>query len=353
MISIPLQLQNKIIQRLKIPVPRELRVFYIGGYWRGSNDMVAQMLSGLKATGVNVFDYNTDDHHDALNFGDQPYDRGTSGPVWLKREKLFPLILHFRPHMIICNAGGLSFHPQDANTLRRWGMKLLGIALSDPDVYEPTTSKIFRNFDIFYSNDKQTVESYRKGGVQSDQIPIATNDLFFRPLPLQAEYACEVLHLGAAHPDRIEPVKALIENFDTHVYGENWEKYGVPTRGLVYGDETLKALNSTKVAIIFSRTPSGRQTLKVGIFDFLAAGALVATDDFPELHQYFDVNKELIVFNSVDEMLAKIHYYLDHPADADAIRTAGRQKVLTQYTWKQTWPKILAPMIRVKGWMEK
>jgi spore maturation protein CgeB len=62
------------------------------------------------------------------------------------------------------------------------------------------------------------------------------------------------------------------------------------------------------------------------------------------------VQKELIAFNGVDEMLAKIRYYLDHPGEAEAIRQAGRAKVMAQYTWKQTWPRILTSVIRVKGW---
>ena len=60
----------------------------------------------------------------------------------------------------------------------------------------------------------------------------------------------------------------------------------------------------------------------------------------------------MVVFNGVDEMLAKIRYYLDHPDEAEAIRQAGRAKVLARYTWKQAWPRILAPILRVKGWGE-
>jgi len=344
--------QNRILGKFKKPKPAELRVFYIGGYWRGPNDIVVQMLQGLKMIGISVFEFNTDENHDALDTDNRPYDRGTNGPVWLVRDRLLPLILRFRPHIIVCNAGGLSFRAEDAAYLRNLGIKLFGVALSDPDVYASSTSKIAQNFDVFYSNDKNTVDLYRESGVNSYQLPIATNDLFFHPVPPQPEYACDVLHLGAVHQDRIEPVKALLEHFDTHVYGENWEKYGVPNRGFVYGDDTLKALNSAKLAIIFSRTPSGQQTVKVGIFDFLSAGALVAAEDFPELHQYFDVKKELITFNGMDEMLEKIRYYLDHPAEADAIRTAGRRKVLNNFTWVKVWPKILAPIIRVDGWTE-
>lgn len=347
---IRLQLQNRIIRHVRPLPPARLRILYIGGYWRGPNDIVAQMLSGLKAAGVIVYDFNTDEHQDALDTEGLPYDRGNSGPVWLVREKLFPLILRFHPHLIICNAGGLSFRPRDAAALHSFGIKLLGIALSDPDVFKLTTSKIFTNFDMMYSNDAQTVEQYRRGGVPAHQMPIATNELFFQPVPPVSQYACEVLHVGAVHADRIEPVRALVEHFDTHVYGENWEKYGITNYGFLYGEETLKALNSAKIVVIFSRTPSGRQTVKMGIFDFLAAGALVATEDFPELHQYFDMHRELIAFNGMDEMVKKIRYYLDHPQEAEAIRRAGRAKVLAHYTWKQTWPRILSPLVHVQGW---
>jgi len=338
--------QNRIIARLKPPDPHQLRVFYIGGYWRGPNDMVAQMLGGLTTLGINVYEFNTDEHLDALDTDHLPYDRGTSSPVWLVREKLFPLILQLRPHLVVCNAGGLSFRPDDANLLRSWGIKLLGIALSDPDVYAPSTSKIAANFDVFYSNDKACVDLYRQIGVRANRLPIATNSNFFRPVPPKPEYLCEVLVLGAVHPDRIEPVKALVEQFDTHVHGENWEKHGITNQGTVFGEDALSALSSAKMAIIFSRTITGHPGLKVGVFDFLSAGCLVLTDDIPELHEYFQVGKEIVAFQSTEDMLAKIRYYLDHPQEAEAIRRAGREKVLNFFTWDKVWLQVLGEVYR-------
>lgn len=343
-------IQNKLIGKFKKPKPAELRVFYIGGYWRGPNDMVAQMLQGLKTLGVNVREFNTDENLDALDTDNLPYDRGTSAPVWLVREKLFPLILRFRPHVIICNAGGLSFRLEDGSLLRNWGIKLLGIALSDPDVYASTTSKIAQNFDVFYSNDKGCVDLYRRSGACSYRLPIATNPNFFRPTLPQPEFICDVLLLGAVHPDRIEPVNALVKQFNTHVHGENWEKYGITNRGFVFGEDTLSALSSAKMAIVFSRTISGYQGVKVGVFDFLSAGCLVVTDDIPELHEYFIVGKEIVAFKGTQDLLNKTRYYLDHPEEADAIRKAGRNKVINCFTWDKVWPKVLASAVQVDGW---
>lgn len=342
--------QNRIFAWSMPPPPDRLRVFYIGGYWRGPNDMVAQMLQGLKETGVCVVDFNTDQHHDAFDTDGRPYDRGTTSPVWLVREKLFPLILSFRPHVIICNAGGLSFRPRDAAFLRKLGIKLLKIVLSDPEVYEPVTSKIAKNFDVLYTVVDEYVGKYRRQGSQAYYLPMATNPLFFHPVAPRPEYKCEVLVLGAVHSDRIEPVKALVEKFDTHVHGENWEKHGITNRGLLLGDEALSALNSAGIAVIFSRTVSGFQGVKVGILDFLSSGCLVATDHIPELERYFVVGREIIAFHNTRDMLEKIKYCLDHPDEADEIRKAGRDRVINHYTWDKVWPNVISTVARVEGW---
>jgi spore maturation protein CgeB len=343
--------QNRILVRLITPTPEKLKIFYIGGYWRGPNDMVAQMLHGLRATGVNVIDFNTDKNHDAFETDGRPYDMGTTSPVWLVREKLFPHIFKFCPHVIVCNAGGLSFRPQDAAYLRKLGIKIMGIALSDPAVYKPTTSRIAGNFDVFYSKDIDCVRMYRESGIDAHQLPTATNPSFFRPVLPRDELKCEVLIMGAVHADRIEPVKALVEHFDTHVYGERWEQYGIQSRGFVFGENTLSALSSARMTVVFSRQISGHQALKVGIFDFLSAGCLVVTDENPQIYDYFQVGKEIIVFTDIHDMIAKIRYYLDHSEEAAAICSAGREKVIKNYTWDRVWRKALLKVVSVKGWL--
>ena len=43
---------------------------------------------------------------------------------------------------------------------------------------------------------------------------------------------------------------------------------------------------------------------------------------------------------------AKVRYYLDHPAEADAIREAGRARVLRDHTWRTAWPRVLEELRR-------
>src|SRR5262249_15220997 len=149
--------------------------------WRGKNDVVRQMMLGLGQAGYTVHEYNTDEHPESLDTDGRPYDRGTFGPVWLNWEKMEAPIAGFRPDLIICNAGGLSFRADVVRELRR-RIKLLGIALSDPEVYEPATRHIAANFHRFLTNVDVCVPRYRALGVDSGVLPAATNDEFFHPM---------------------------------------------------------------------------------------------------------------------------------------------------------------------------
>ena len=44
---------------LKTEDTRKLRVLHIGGYWRGENDIVREMMLGLQSAGLAVLEYDT------------------------------------------------------------------------------------------------------------------------------------------------------------------------------------------------------------------------------------------------------------------------------------------------------
>jgi glycosyltransferase involved in cell wall biosynthesis len=316
------------------------RTLHIGGYWRGQNDIVRQMMLGLRAAGADVFEFNTDERPNAIETDGIPYDRGTSGPVWLKWEVLGPVIETFQPELIVCNAGGLSFRPERAAQIMAERL-LVGIALSDPDVFERATRKIACNFHVFLTNAPQCTGAYRALGARVMVLPIATNEQFFQPVPPRDDLRCDALLIGRAHPDRVAPIRALRERFNVHVYGEDWEKFGIPGRGFIYGQDVLAALNSALVTLIFSRTPAGHGIIKVGLFDFLAAGALVAADYIPELAQCLEPGREILTFRNVEELVAIVERCCTHPEEAAAIRAAGRARVLRDHTWRTVWPGLL------------
>lgn len=318
-----------------------LRALHIGGYWRGPNDTVRQMMLGLRASGCDVFEFNTDEHPEALDFEGRPYDRGRFGPVWLRWEALEPVIQRFRPELIVCNAGGLSFAPEISRQLASRTL-LLGIALSDPDVFQPSTSRIAANFHLFLTVAADCLPGYAALGANARPIPLATNEEYFRPVPSRPDLRCEVLVVGRDSPDRLAPVRELGRHFDLRVFGEGWTDHGIPAGPPIYGDELSAALNSAQITVLFPRTPAGHSIPKIAILDFIAAGALVATEPIPEITAYLEPERHFIPFAGPAGLVPALRAALASPERAARIRQAGRETVLTHYTWAKTWPRIIA-----------
>ena len=138
-------------------------------------------------------------------------------------------------------------------------------------------------------------------------------------------------------------MRRLLERFDTHVYGEGWEPHGVPSRGTLFEEQLRIALNSARISVVFCRTPAGHPIVKVWrkMFDFTGtAGALVATERIPELEAWLEPDQETIGFDNTDELVAQIEYYLAHPDRAQAVREAGRRRIVADYTWRNVWRGI-------------
>ena len=319
-----------------------LRILHIGGYWRGPNDMVRHMVMGLQAAGAQVLEYDTGDHPEALDTGSRPYDRGNHGPVWIREECLQEQLTQFDPHVVVCNAGGLSFRPEAAKKIRRIRY-LLGIALSDPDVFQPATRFIAPCFDLFLTNDRGLIPEYQRLGANALALPLGTNENHWHPVPPMEKYKTDVLIIGRAHPDRIEPVREILRNFKTTVYGEGWEDYDITSKGNIYGEETLHALNSAGIVPVFLTNPGGTtRYVKIGVLDFISAGALLITDYLSDVEEYFTFGKEIIGFSTTAELISKIAYYLSHREEAETIRKSGCSRARREHTWTSVWPKILS-----------
>ena len=165
--------------------------------------------------------------------------------------------------------------------------------------------------------------------------PIATNDAFFHPVPPRPELACEVLVLGRAHPDRVEPVQALAAAFDTHVYGEGWEEHGMDEPRPDLRRRRARRAQLGADHRVFFLTGGGHALVKVGPLRLRRGRGpgghrpLSRGRALPHLRQ-----GDRRASTSTEDLLDKVRHYLDHPAEADA-DPAGRPGARAgDHTWR-------------------
>ena len=78
------------------------------------------------------------------------------------------------------------------------------------------------------------------------------------------------------------------------------------------------------------------------VFDIMACGGFVLSNDQPELYELFEVGKEVVTYSSLADCLSKVRYYLENEDERKAIAEAGKKRVLRDYRYDSAVSRILA-----------
>lgn len=70
-----------------------------------------------------------------------------------------------------------------------------------------------------------------------------------------------------------------------------------------------------------------RSGIPLRVLDIMACGGFVITNWQPEIEEYFEEGRDIVVFKSAEECLNKINYYLAHDEERRAIASAGQRSV--------------------------
>src|SRR5690606_24001604 len=75
------------------------------------------------------------------------------------------------------------------------------------------------------------------------------------------------------------------------------------------------------------------QDVNMRVFEAMAAGALLITDDADGLDDLFVNGRDLIVYKDDDDAMALIQHYLEDDEARERIAQSGQQRVLQEHTY--------------------
>ena len=84
------------------------------------------------------------------------------------------------------------------------------------------------------------------------------------------------------------------------------------------------------------------RTINMRIFEGMGCGALVVTDLVPHQDLLFEDGKHYVVYRSIDDLIDKIGYYLDHLDEAQRIALQGYHYLLSRHTYEHRARELCA-----------
>jgi spore maturation protein CgeB len=303
--------------------------------------------------------------HDLIIFEDRQHiipGRARRRLKWLHQidlqhinTKLISLALKTKPDIVIIT-GGHRIVSKALKTLKANGICLVLWTIDAPLNFQPIIDVAPFYYHIFCQG-TEAIELLDRAGIKGTHwLSVACDPNEHRPVELSAEeiehYGNDIVFVGSYYPNRAELFENL-SGFDFGIWGPGWKKLEPESnlREHIRGTHTrpsdwLKIYSASKIVLATHyQDPKNRFPVYQAsprIFEALACGAFVISDNQRDVFSLFKDGEHLVRFNTPDDLIEKIQYYLDHPLEREKIARQGREEVLNNHTYVHRIEKLLS-----------
>jgi hypothetical protein len=253
------------------------------------------------------------------------------------------------------------------------------------------------HFDYNLHSEKDAREKFLAIGARPLWWPMASNPKYYRPYDLPRTVA--VSFVGANYALRARYIAPLLENgVDVHAYGPGWQ-WGSRTRwraiakryvlafqslaaltpeaqfcasaalaehdlrrnlrarfpknvhAVIPDEDFIQLYSRSRISLGFLEVHDRHDASKAVVrhlhlreFEGPMCRALYCTGYMDELAEFFEPDKEVVVYRNEQELLDKVRYYLAHEDEAEKIRQAGHARALRCHTYQHRFQELFAAL---------
>jgi hypothetical protein len=212
--------------------------------------------------------------------------------------------------------------------------------------------------------DRKYIDDLRADGFENvHYLPLATDDRLFRPLAgaeldaALAKHASDAVFVGSyteLRADALSRIRQASSLTRIAVYGnEGWRtnaRTAALYRGAVAYGADLNAVYCASKVVINLDTPQLVTSLNNRVFDALAGGNLIITEDKPDAHLHFEPGRDLLVYASMDELARLVSAVTASPESYAGFAVCGREKVVEKHTWTARVRQLIKMVAPIFGW---
>jgi spore maturation protein CgeB len=170
----------------------------------------------------------------------------------------------------------------------------------------------------------------------------------------QSKYAAEVGFIGSYAAARCNSIASLIRaGIDVAIRGDGWQQAAKWSllkphwRGpSIYGDEYAKAISGMEIALHFLRREN-RDEQDSRTFEIPACGSFMLAERSDAHERLFQEGQEAVFFDDDSDLLEKVRYYQNRPAERNRIAQAGRKRCVEDgYDHRARLLELLARVLK-------
>ena len=272
--------------------------------------------------------------------------------------------LRFRPDVVLIVKGAF-VAPQTLQRIKEeTGAVLVNYATDDPwnpRVSTPDLVRAIPYYDLYACTKRAIMPDVQAAGCpRVIFVPFGYKPTVHYPeKPAAPEehtrFDSDVVFIGGCDADRVPYFEALVKglpNLRLHLYGGYWDRHSLLRRyyrGFALGRHYRHALGAAKIALNLVRR-ANRDGHVMRSFEIPACGAFMLAERTEEHLEWFEEGKEAAYFDSPEELVEKVRYYLSRDDERQRVAEAGHRKVtLGGNTYKDRLIQILEAVRALSG----
>jgi spore maturation protein CgeB len=209
----------------------------------------------------------------------------------------------------------------------------------------------YRIYDLVVSSFPPTLDWFHRKG-----IPAELNRLGFEPKVLSylkpENRIFGVTFIGSffagIHNSRAAFLESLCDKIEgIRIWGTGIDQLPLssPIRkcymGQAWGRDMYQILANSKITLNHHGDIAPYAN-NMRLYEATGTGALLVTDWKENLPEMFNPGKEVVAYNSLEECVELIEYYLDHEEEREAIGRGGQGRTLRDHTYSQRMQEFVA-----------
>lgn len=170
--------------------------------------------------------------------------------------------------------------------------------------------------DYVFCAQKRAVDEFKRDGIKNPiWLPHAFDPIAYPKFNLltQKYDVCFVGHVNSEN--RLEALDRLFKEFPNFYYGQ--KRFEDASRKFA---ESKIVFNIAMIDDINMRT-----------FEVMGSGNFLITNTIPTLHELFQDQKHLVEFSTLDELIERTRYYLDHEDERKEIARIGYEECIQKH----------------------
>ena len=165
------------------------------------------------------------------------------------------------------------------------------------------------------------------------------------------KYGAKLSFLGAGYPNRRAAFRQL-KRFELKIWGSDWDNDEslaphVQLQGQrISPEEAVHIYNNSQINLNLHSSVQARELVPAGdfvnprTFELAACGAFQLVDRRTLMPELF-AEDELACFESMDELIAKIEYFLDRPEERALYAMRARERVLREHCYQHRMQSLI------------